>query len=91
MLNQVLAQIGQVKAAGDDPEQVLLGNDGLKIEAVEQMILPDWLTPHHLDHPTQYMQYAYYTLGRFSTPSPMSRHSKSRLYQAPTDYIRAAK
>lgn len=53
ILSQVLAQIRQVKAAGDATEQVLLGNDGLKIEGVEQMILPDCLTPHHLDHPAK--------------------------------------
>jgi hypothetical protein len=39
ILSQVLAQIIQVKATGDTTEQVFLGNDRLKLEGVEQMIL----------------------------------------------------
>ena len=39
ILSQVLAQIIQVKATGDTTEQVFLGNDRLKVEGVEQMIL----------------------------------------------------
>jgi hypothetical protein len=42
ILSQVLAHIIQVKATGDTAEQVLLGNDRLKVEGVEQMILSAW-------------------------------------------------
>jgi len=56
ILSQVLAQIGQVKATINTPEQVFLGNNRLKVEGVEQMVLTAWLTPHHLDYPAQNMR-----------------------------------
>lgn len=40
ILSQMIAQVSQVQAAVDATKQVFLGDDGLKIEGVEQMNHP---------------------------------------------------
>ena len=69
----MLMQLAQIKKAIDAAEQIIGGNVGVEVEAVEQWGLCNFLTSHHVDALNLSRQH--------STTRRTSRSAKGRVFQ----------